>query len=374
MSANEGKTIQEGRRPVVGLACNEDIRARYIDSADVTRLETFAKFIYQPFNARTTLREVVRDESAENALGKFCKEVDALVVCHGAPFLSDQALRKAPRLGFVGELEGDRFGNRIELESALERGVVVVDTTHGSSWPTAEWALALIMIGLRNAGALFRRLISGDDPYPMGRASRHLDRGYSRAELSGKHIGLLGFGHAAWRLVELLAPFGVDIVAYDPYAARDLASAYGIAFATLERVLDADVVVCLLPLTPGTEHLIGARELDRLRPESVFVNVSRGRVVDSAALAARIERDDIVACLDVFDPEPFPLNSPLLRRENVFVTPHIAGVTAESRTRFFGLMVDELARYFQGCEPQNPLTARIAHLRNRGNDIRAPSV
>ena len=373
MSANEVKTVKDGRPFVVGLACNEDIRARYIDPADVVRLETFARFIYRPFNARSTLREVARDESAEKALGEFCEEVDALVVCHGAPFLSDQVLHKAARLGFVGELEGDRFSARIELESALERGVVVVDTTHGSSWPTAEWALALMMIGLRNAGALFRRLIAGDDPYPMGRTLRHLDRGYSCAELSGKRVGLLGFGHAAWRLVELLEPFGVDIVAYDPYAARELAMAYGIAFASLEKAFDADVVVCLLPLTPGTELLIGARELERLRPETVFVNVSRGRVVDSAALASRIERNDIVACLDVFDPEPFPLDSPLLRRENVFVTPHIAGVTAESRTRFFRLMVDELARYFNGCEPQNPLTARIAHLRNRGSDIRLPS-
>ncbi|MDA8296522.1 MAG: NAD(P)-dependent oxidoreductase [Actinomycetota bacterium] len=363
------KTEVEAKRPAVGLACSEDIRARYIDPSDLVRLESFAEFHYQQFEARTTLREAQRDEHAEHVLAEFCEGIDALVVCHGAPYLSERVLVKAPRLRFVGELEGDRFSYRIDLQAALDRDVVVVDTTHGSSWPTAEWALALMMIGLRNAGALFRRLIAGIEPYPMGRAMRHLDRGYSQAELSGKRVGLLGFGHVAWRLVELLRPFNVDVVAYDPYAARDLAVAYGIAFAPLETVLDADVVVCLLPLTPSTEQLIGFRELDLLRPESVFVNVSRGRVVDSAALARRLERNDIVACLDVFDPEPFPLDSPLLHQENVFVTPHIAGVTAESRTRFFSLMVDELARHFGGCEPQNLLTARIAHLRNSGTDI-----
>jgi phosphoglycerate dehydrogenase-like enzyme len=105
--------------------------------------------------------------------------------------------------------------------------------------------------------------------------------------------------------------------------------------------------------------MLGAEELDRLRPGCVFVNVSRGKVVDAAALLARLRRGDVVACLDVFDPEPLPVDSPLLDMANVFVSPHVAGVTAESRLRFFSLMVDECLRHFDGLEPLSELTSGI---------------
>ncbi len=92
-------------------------------------------------------------------------------------------------------------------------------------------------------------------------------------------------------------------------------------FGPLEAALTADVVFCLLPLTPRTEHLLGREELNLLLPGAVFVNVSRGRVVDSDALIERLRRGDVVACLDVFDPEPFPLESPVRDLENVFLSP-----------------------------------------------------
>ena len=85
-------------------------------------------------------------------------------------------------------------------------------------------------------------------------------------------------------------------------------------------------------------------------------------MVESGALLARLQRGDIVACLDVFDPEPLPLDSPLLDLPNVFVSPHIGGVTAESRRRFFSLMVDECLRHFEGMEPMSELTSGIVRL------------
>jgi phosphoglycerate dehydrogenase-like enzyme len=130
--------------------------------------------------------------------------------------------------------------------------------------------------------------------------------------------------------------------------------------------MDADVVFSLVPLTPGTAKMIGADELELLRPGSVFVNVSRGAVVDTAALVARVQRGDVIASLDVFDPEPIPVDSPILDLPNVFVSPHLAGVTEESRRRFFELMVDELLRHFDGLEPLSELTSTVVSLRNSG--------
>ena len=78
---------------------------------------------------------------------------------------------------------------------------------------------------------------------------------------------------------------------------------------------------------------------------------------------ARLQRGDVVACLDVFDPEPVPLDSPFLDLPNVFLSPHLAGVTEESRRRFFSLMVDECLRHFEGLEPLAELTAEVVQLR-----------
>jgi phosphoglycerate dehydrogenase-like enzyme len=289
---------------------------------------------------------------AERLRTRIADGFDALIVCHGAPYIDSSVLDCAPGLKLIGELEGDRFGNRIDVEAASARGIHVVDTTHGSSLPVAEWALALMMIGLRNAGAQFRRLIGGEE----FRRSQD-DPGYRLGELTGRSVGLIGFGHIGRRLVELLQPFRCSVTVYDPYLPKEVALALHVELAPLERVMgEAEVVVCTAPLTPRTQRMIGASELQLLRTDSVFVNVSRGAIVDPDALIERARRGDIRVCLDVFDPEPIPAGSPIRDLPNVFLSPHIAGVTAACRPRFFSFMVDELERMLAGHDTLFDLT------------------
>ena len=350
-------------KPRVGLACNQTVRRTYIDRADLARLEAFAEFSYQPFSVASDLgAPAPRDERAESDLAVFAADLDVLIVCHGSPFVSSAVLEGAPHLSLLGELEGDRFAYRMDLDAAVRRGVRVVDTSHGSSWPTAEWALGLALVGLRNAGASFRQMIAHENAFVPPAERR--GPGYDGAELSHKRVGLIGFGHLGRRLVELLAPFHVEVSVFDPFVPRALAEAYGVDFGPLSSVLGCDVVFVLVPLTPATEGMLGAYELDQLQKGCVFVNVSRGKVVDAAALVARVQRRDIVACLDVFDPEPLPLDSPLLDLPNVFVSPHIGGVTEESRRRFFSLMIEECHRHFEGLEPRSELTTGVVRLRS----------
>ena len=210
--------------------------------------------------SRSTRASLVRRRATRlprRDLAGFAADLDVLVVCHGAPFVSSEVLAAAPHLTLLGELEGDRFSYRIDLSAAHQRDVRVVDTSHGSSAPTAEWALGLALIGLRNAGALFRRTIAHEPTYLP--ASKRSGPGYDRAELAGKRVGMLGFGHVARHLVELLRPFGVEIVAHDPFVGPDVAEAFDIALGPLPAILACDVVFVLVPETPTTVGMLGAR-------------------------------------------------------------------------------------------------------------------
>jgi len=332
-------------RPHVLIVCNQATHDSYLAPADLERLATFATWRW--------LAAEERDGAGDRGptpgllrLVEAVRDADAIVVCHGAPRITQGVLDSAPRLRFLGDLEGDRFAGRLDAEAAWQRGIRTVDTTNGSSYPVAEWALALILISLRNAGEQFRHMIA-----PEAYRRPTSDFGYQHGELFGKTVGLIGCGHIGRRLISFLQPFRCPIFVHDPYLPKEIPDALGFTLTSLDRVFSAsDVVVCLAPLTPRTRRMIGERELDLLRAGTAFVNVSRGPIVDPDALIRRLQRGDIVAGLDVFDPEPIPADSPIKRLPNVVLTPHIAGVTAASRTRFFALMVDELERFFRGDE------------------------
>jgi len=339
-------------KPRILVCCNSTVRRDYVAGEALERLEQLADWEWLPSEGAAVNRPDLWGGPSQDPADaarlrhKLADGYAALIVCHGAPYVDASILDAAPGTRFIGELEGDRFANRIDMDAAVERGVRVVDTTHGSSLPVAEWALGLMLIGLRNAGAQFRRLVAGDEFHRS-----YDDPGYRLGELTGRSVGLIGLGHIGRRLIELLAPFQCAVVAYDPYVCRDVAQALHVELAPLERVLaESDVVVCTAPLTPRTRRMLGAAELDLLKTDAVFVNVSRGAIVDPDALIARAQRGDIRVCLDVFDPEPIPAASPIRGLSNVFLSPHIAGVTAACRPRFFSFMVDELERYFGGHE------------------------
>jgi phosphoglycerate dehydrogenase-like enzyme len=349
------------RRLRVGIACRDDVRESYLSPQDLDRLARIADVSIETFEVQGELwGQIPVVEESEDRLAAFASDKDVLVVFHGAPRVTARVLAGAPNLRMVGDIEGDRFAGRIDLAAARAAGVVAVDTTHSSSWPVAEWALALMLVCLRQNGR-FRQIIAGDDMTPRRYRSNPPGR-----ELTGKSVGLIGFGHIGWRLREFLVPFDTPVFAYDPYAPRELSEALGIDFASLDRVMNCDVVVCLAPATPGTEGMIGPHELSLLRDDAVFINVSRGSVVDRDALVARAARNDAWFGIDAHDPEPIAIESPLRNMTNVFLSPHIAGVTEEAQPRFFALMVDEIERLAAGIEPRAQLTDRVAA--GRGGD------
>lgn len=342
-------------RPKVLLVCNQDVRERYVTQPDLDRLLRFADFDWLETSvAGFNWVSVSDDPEATARVAAHVGGVEALLVCHGSPRISAAVMDAGPKLRFIGELTGDRFAARIDVEAAAARGIRVVDTTNGSSYPVAEWALAMMLIALRNAGEHFRHLV-GPDTYVRPKD----DLGYLRGELTGKKVGLVGCGVIGRRLLELLAPFRCDVRVCDPYIPKEIADVFGFLLTSLDYVLsESDVVVCLAPLTPRTRRMIGKHELDLIRPGAALVNVSRGAIIDPDALVERLQRGDMTGAFDVFDPEPVPAGHPIRQLPNVFLSPHIAGVSAANAPRFFKLMVDELDRFFHGHETLYDLSPR----------------
>jgi phosphoglycerate dehydrogenase-like enzyme len=339
-------------RPKVLLAFSQKVYDEFVDPVELARLERFVGWEYFPCEGGG-IYGANRDPAAGAALRAKLAGCDGLVVCHGAPTVTAEILDGAPRLRIIGELEGDRFASRIDLDAAWSRHIRTVDVTNGSSYPVAEWALALILVSLRNGGANFRRIIAGEA------AGIRYEKMQMGGRLTGKRVGLIGGGHMARRLIKLLRPFETEIWVHDPYLPREMAEALGFIQTSLDHVLSqCDVVVCLAPLTPATKGMLGERELALLKAGAVFVNVSRGAVVNSQALIDRLKQGDIVAGLDVFDPEPIPADSEIIQLPNVFLSPHIGWVTGDPLRPFFDLMVDELQRFFEGHETWYDLTPR----------------
>jgi len=346
-------------RPRVGFAMTAAARKRYAEEASVRRLEDVADVVWLDLEGPDRVFGPPPEDAATVArLTEFVPDLDVLVVGYGSPRVTESVLVAAPRLQMVGDTHGDRFAARVDVAACEARGITVVDTTNGSSDPVAEWALALTLVGLRNAGSFFRRLIAGEVLWE-DRDVLLTDPGYLNGELTGKTVGIIALGNVGRRFLELLAPFHVHVLAYDPGAPEVLAAAYDIDLTSLDNVLTrSDVVVCLVPLTTRSAGLLGRREIELMKPGAVFVNVSRGPVVDTDALVDRLRRGDLVACLDVVDPEPLAADSPLRSMPNVFLSPHIAGVTAAAEPRFVDLMVDEVLRVLAGHRPRFRLAPR----------------
>jgi phosphoglycerate dehydrogenase-like enzyme len=323
---------------------------------DVERLRGFTDFDWLecdvPFD-RMDWTTVPDDPGATALVSSRVGDADGLIVCHGSPRIGTAILAAAPNLRIVGELEGDRFAARIDVEAAQAHGVRVVDTTNGSSYGVAEWALGMMLIATRNAGELFRSMFAGEwRPQPS-------TPDFERFELTGKRVGMIGLGIIGRRLVQLLQPFRCTISAHDPYVPKEVADVLGVQLTSLDHVMaDSDVIVCVAPLTPKTRGMVGERELALIKSGSAVVNVSRGPIFEPAATIERLRRGDVSAAFDVWDPEPIPSDSPIRQLPNVVLTPHVSSQTKDGRGRFFKLMVDELDRFFDGHDTLYDLTPR----------------
>ncbi len=275
------------------------------------------------------------------------------VIMWSWPMLTDDLLESLPNLTFLGHIDIRQAAARV----ALDRGLAVSVSRHGFSPAVAEMALTLILTSLRRTSTFHSQMAIGTEPWVK---TFPTDIDTRERELTGRSVGVIGFGRVGRRLVELLNPFQCSVRIFDPFVNSEIVSASGAASVALDEMIrESDVVVLCAASNPGTDHLLGKNEIALFRKDAVFVNVARAALVDTEALLARLHCGDFFAALDVFDKEPLEGDSPLRSLPNVYLTPHRGGGIIASVQRTLNYLVDDLEAHVDGGGRQHVLTEAI---------------
>ncbi|MDR1935995.1 MAG: C-terminal binding protein [Candidatus Accumulibacter sp.] len=218
-----------------------------------------------------------------------------------------------------------RYGigiDNIDAAAAKERGIAVVNAPGFCAREVADHTMMLVL-------ALSRQLTYLQDGLRAGRWLRAVS---PMRALYSQTLGLVGFGGIGQEVARRAAAFGMSVTAYDPFIDAARARELGVTPVGFDDLLrHADYVSLHLPLSAQTRQLIGERQLSLMKPTALLVNTSRGALVDQRALIVALESRTIAgAGLDVFETEPLPVRSPLLKRSDVALTSHIGGYSDES--------------------------------------------
>lgn len=263
--------------------------------------------------------DVLTHDNLPNGLAAALADADALVV-RSAVQVDSALMEHAPRLRVIGRA-GVGVDN-IDAEAATRRGIVVMNTPGANAVAVAELAICLMI-------ALARKVPAANASMHAGKWEKKILQG---SELRGKTLGILGLGRVGLEVARRARAFGLEVIGSDPFVSAALARENGIKLVSLdEMIADSDYITLHVGLTPQTAGVINAKTIAAMKKGVRIVNCARGELVDDAALIDALKSGHVAgAALDVFTVEPLK-DSPYFELDNVILTPHIAGSTAEAQ-------------------------------------------
>ena len=276
------------------------------------------------------------DHVTGDALTSLLSDYDVVVAMRERTPLGRDTIAALPRLGLI--VTTGMSNAAIDLRAATDHGVCVCGTG-GIVSNTTELAWGLIIGLLRHIPAENESIRAGRWQHTVG------------GDLAGRTLGLVGLGRTGTQMARVAAAFGMNVVAWSQNLTRDLAAERGATLVDKDELFEtADVVSIHLVLSERTRGLVSTAQLARMKPSSVLINVSRGPIVDEAALIRSLQDGAISgAALDVYDVEPLPADHPLRRLPNVVLTPHIGYVTDSCYRIFYQEIVDDIGCWLRGA-------------------------
>ena len=318
-------------RSLISLAMGNTFDS-FFDKSNIELAQTLGGAVWNEHHRRMTSEEVAeRIGDCEN-----------YVTLWGSPRLDAKILDNAPNLKLLTHLGGTVVP--FVSDEMWERGIKVISANDYFAESVAEGTLAYILAALRDIPRY---------SYELKEQKKWKTSLSYSAGLMGKTIGLVSYGTIARKLVPLLSQFKVRIMVYDikPLPTEDVIR-YEITQATLDRIFsECDIISLHTPLLDATRHLVGEELLSKIKDGALFVNTSRGAVVDQSALVRELSDGRFKAILDVYETEPPEEDCPLYKLPNVIMMPHMAGPTVDMHRMIARELLLEGAAFIDRGEP-----------------------
>ena len=299
--------------------------------------DKIAKEGLSPLLSSDTIAVVEKNVSDVDDLHTY----DALLV-RSASKVSDEVMGKMPKLRIIGRA-GVGVDN-IDIPAATKRGITVVNAPAGNTIATAELTFALML-------ALSRKVCRANESIRKGEWNRAAFQG---TELSGKTLGIIGFGRIGSEVAKRAKVFEMNVLGYSPSLTPERAAKSGATACTLEEILrTADILTLHSPATEKTKGLLNEDTLKKTKPGVMIINTARGTLIDEGALKHYLEIGHVAgAAVDVYPQEP-PEDYDLVRMEQVLGTPHIAASTKEAQLKVALVVAEEVLNFANGKPVQN---------------------
>ncbi|WP_329214853.1 hydroxyacid dehydrogenase [Streptomyces sp. NBC_00683] len=284
------------------------------------------------------------DDTAVAALGA----AEVLLTFWGCPVLDEEVLAAAPRLRAVVHAAGTVKGH--VTADCWERGITVSSAAAANALPVAEYTVAAILFSNK-------RILEVREAYRRVRTEHDWRAAFPEVGNYRRTVGIIGASRIGRRVVELLAPYALDIVVHDPYLSDAEAAHLGVRTVGLDELCEtSDVISLHAPELPTTRHLLDRRRLGLMRDGATVINTSRGSLLDQASLTEELVAGRLHAVIDVTEPEVLPADSPLYDLPNVLLTPHYAGSFGNELQRMADSAVEEVARFAAGLPFAHPVS------------------
>ena len=334
--------MSDAQKGLIFVAQSLEDRKRYFIEPEMSALAKRYPLKLNPQEKGTLSSE----EFAELA-----SEASAILIGWGACEIDAEFYEKAPNLKAVNVM-GSAI-KQFHPEVGWKKGIVYTNTARSIGMSVAEFSMAFIMHGL-NRLKLYRDAMADNRPWDEAQS-------FTRYELSGKTVGLIGLGAVGRRVAELLKPFGVELLVYDPYISDEVLAKFSAKRVELKELFaNSSIITLHLGLTDETKGLVGAEELALIQDDAVLVNTSRAPVIDADALVAELKKNRFWAALDVFEKEPLAEDDPLRKLDNVYMTPHVAGGNSpDVLIRNARTIISDAISVLEGREPENTITPEI---------------
>lgn len=286
---------------------------------------------------------VMADDSSEEALLRILEGAVGLVL-RGDGVGSSRVIETAKDLKVIGR-SGVGY-DKVDIQSATARRIPVIITPGANSQAVAEAALTYML-------ALSKKMIHWDIQLKQGNWRSRFEQ--SPGDLEGATLGIIGFGRIGYRLAQLIRPFGMTVLAYDPFIDKKTASEQDVELVALDELLQkSDFVSIHALLNENTRGLINRERLSLMKPGSFLINLARGAIVESLDVLHEALTDGplAAAALDVFESEPPDVSHPIFKLDNCLTSPHAICMSKRAMHKSFKMMAEDMAAVLEGRKPQ----------------------